>query len=111
MAVIPRSALLCCENSTIRDSVLEYKKLDGEDVSSWVPLLLALAAEYSNGVSVGEWDGEGVSSGCRVLQWSECGRVCPVAAECECCPTPTNEVRTQCEVYSTVAGKETLVTP
>ena len=57
VAVIPRSALLSCENSPIRDTVLEYQKLNGEDVSSWVPLLLALAAEYSSGVSVGsvEW--------------------------------------------------------
>lgn len=49
VAVIPRTALLSCENCDIKDLVLRDKKLRG---SSWIPLLLALAAEYSYQVCV-----------------------------------------------------------
>ena len=50
VALIPRTALLSCANSSIKPLVLEDKKLNQECTSSWVPLLLSLAAEYSSAV-------------------------------------------------------------
>lgn len=47
MAVIPRTALLTCTNSDIRDLVMSDHKMVKNCTSSWVPLLLAMAAEYS----------------------------------------------------------------
>lgn len=45
VALIPRAALLSCANSNIKDHVKADKKL--QQASSWIPLLLALATEYS----------------------------------------------------------------
>lgn len=47
VAIIPRSALLSCANSDIKDLVKEDKELSKLGPSSWVPLLLTLASEYS----------------------------------------------------------------
>ncbi len=50
MAVIPREAILSCANSTVA-SVVERDEELKEVTSSWVPLLIALAAECSLKVS------------------------------------------------------------
>lgn len=51
LAVIPRKCLLSCSNSTV--SKLVKKDGDLQNItSSWVPLLIALAAEYSLKVSI-----------------------------------------------------------
>lgn len=49
VAVIPRAALLSCTNNpSVASLVAEDHTLNQEDsTSSWVPLLLSLAAEYS----------------------------------------------------------------
>ena len=51
LAVIPRRVLLSCSNSDIADLVLGEKQLMKPTTSSWVPLLIALAAECSKKVS------------------------------------------------------------
>ena len=50
LAVIPREAILSCANSTIATLVREDKELENVS-SSWIPLLIALAAESSLKVS------------------------------------------------------------
>ena len=50
LAVIPREAILSCANSTVATLVREDKELENVS-SSWIPLLIALAAESSLKVS------------------------------------------------------------
>ena len=50
LAVIPREAILSCTNSTVA-SVVEKEVELQQITSSWVPLLIALAAECSLKVS------------------------------------------------------------
>ncbi len=50
LAVIPRQAILSSCNSTVATAVRSYVELK-QVTSSWVPLLIALAAEYSLKVS------------------------------------------------------------
>ena len=50
LAVIPRQAILSCSNSSVADAVQSYVE-SKQVTSSWVPLLIALAAECSLKVS------------------------------------------------------------
>ena len=52
LAVIPRSCLLNCDHSCVSEKVKRDKTICQSSTSSWVPLLIALAAEYSKNVSV-----------------------------------------------------------
>lgn len=52
VAMIPRAAVLSCNNSTIADLVREDDALNQDSTSSWVPLLLSLSAEYSKKSSI-----------------------------------------------------------
>ena len=52
LAVIPRRVLLSCSNSEIADLVSRERLLVQPTMSSWVPLLIALAAECSKKVSI-----------------------------------------------------------
>lgn len=52
LAVIPRQVLLSCSNSDVVELVAEDKRLMKSDTSSWVPLLIALAAECSKKVNL-----------------------------------------------------------
>ena len=52
LAVIPRRVLLSCSNSDIAGLVANDSSIMTPTTSSWVPLLLALAAECSKKVSV-----------------------------------------------------------
>ncbi len=47
VAVIPRDSLLSASNSKIRELMASHSTILPESTSSWIPLLLALAAEYS----------------------------------------------------------------
>ena len=49
LALIPRTTVLSCSNSKIKDLVIEDNLL--KHGSSWIPLLLSLAAEYSSKVT------------------------------------------------------------
>lgn len=50
LARIPREAILSCANSTVAGIVKSDKELRAV-TSSWIPLLIALSAEYSLKVS------------------------------------------------------------
>ena len=52
LAVIPRRVLLSCSNSDIAGLVLQERQLMEPTTSSWVPLLIALAAECTKKVII-----------------------------------------------------------
>lgn len=52
LAVIPRRVLLSCSNCDIADLVSQEEQLMEPATSSWVPLLIALAAECTKKVKV-----------------------------------------------------------
>jgi hypothetical protein len=52
LAVIPRRVLLSCTNSDIADLVSQEKQLMEPTTSSWLPLLIALAAECTKKVNL-----------------------------------------------------------
>ena len=51
LAVIPRRLLLSCANSDIADLVSKEKQLMEPTISSWLPLLIAIAAECTKKVN------------------------------------------------------------
>lgn len=51
LAVIPRRLLLSCANSDIADLVSKEKQLMEPTTSSWLPLLIAIAAECTKKVN------------------------------------------------------------
>ena len=52
LAVIPRRVLLSCANCDIAGLVSQEKELMESATSSWLPLLIALAAECTKKVSI-----------------------------------------------------------
>lgn len=54
LALIPRAALLTCTNSRVKEAVDGDREFQKQlpNISSWVPLLVAMLAEYDQKVCV-----------------------------------------------------------